>query len=99
MRPSSLHPLRSPFTHPAPYRSACTCPSEDHPGPAPTKGRGVPEIDILGVEKDKENKVGQVVSQSAQFAPFTVYGNKSEDGWKVFDAGRTRVNVYRGDAL
>jgi len=58
-----------------------------------------PEIDILGVEKDKENKVGQVASQSAQFAPFTVYGNKSEDGWKVFDAGRTRVNVYRGDAL
>jgi hypothetical protein len=38
--------------------------------------------------------VGQVVSQSAQFAPFThdyVYGNESEDQWKVFDAGRTRA--------
>jgi hypothetical protein len=85
-----------------PRHSACTCPSEDHPGPAPTKGRGAPEIDILEVEKDNENKVGQVVSQSAQFAPFThdyVYGNESEDQWKVFDAGRTRANVYMGDAL
>ncbi len=27
--------------------SACTCPGEDHPGPSNSKGRGVPEIDIL----------------------------------------------------
>ncbi|KAJ7082214.1 beta-glucan synthesis-associated protein-domain-containing protein [Mycena belliarum] len=35
-----------------------------------TVGRGAPEIDVLEVEKDKETGVGQVVSQSAQFASF-----------------------------
>lgn len=56
--------------------SACTCPSSDHPGPYLSsegryRGRGSPEIDVLEAEKDKGNDFGHVVSQSAQFAPFT----------------------------
>lgn len=61
--------------------SACTCPGEEHPGPSNSVGRGVPEIDILEAEKNKtDGGVGQVVSQSAQFAPFThdyLYTNDS----------------------
>lgn len=64
--------------------SACTCPNSDHPGPLLSsgsyRGRGAPEIDIFEAEKDKLATTGQVVSQSAQFAPFSadyVYGNVS----------------------
>lgn len=79
--------------------SACTCPGEEHPGPSNSVGRGVPEIDILEAEKNKtDGGVGQVVSQSAQFAPFThdyLYINDTEDAWKVYDESRTRPNDYR----
>ncbi len=64
--------------------SACTCPNSDHPGPflssGQYRGRGAPEIDVFEAEIDKLAGVGQVVSQSAQFAPFTadyVYLNVS----------------------
>ena len=43
-----------------------------------------------------------MVSQSAQFAPFTrdyLYLNATEDEWKVFDAGRSRPNVYKRSAV
>jgi hypothetical protein len=56
----------------------------------------------LEAEKDKEATTGQVVSQSAQFAPFThdyLYLNATEDEWKVYDAGRSRPNVYKGSAV
>jgi hypothetical protein len=62
----------------------------------------VPEIDILEAEKDKEVTTGQVVSQSVQSALFThdyVYLNATEDEWKVFDVGRSRLNVYKRIAV
>ena len=81
--------------------SACSCPGSDHPGPSVTRGRGAPEIDVFEAEKDKDFAVGHVVSQSAQFAPFThdyTYLNDSGQ-WTNFDATRTRANTYRGSAV
>ncbi|TFK87206.1 glycoside hydrolase family 16 protein [Polyporus arcularius HHB13444] len=83
--------------------SACTCPGSEHPGPDVSKGRGVPEIDILEAEKNKtDGGVGQVASQSAQFAPFThdyLYNNATTDQWNVFDPSISRPNDYRGSAI
>ena len=83
--------------------SACTCPGEEHPGPDNSKERGVPEIDILEAEKDKEEGgVGQVASQSAQFAPFThdyLFNNDTTDAWTIYDPSITRENDYRGSAM
>ncbi|CDO74392.1 Glycoside Hydrolase Family 16 protein [Trametes cinnabarina] len=83
--------------------SACTCPSEEHPGPSTSVGRGVPEIDILEAEKNKATGgVGQVVSQSAQFAPFThdyLYGNETQDEWWIYDPSITRPNTYNQQAV
>ncbi len=65
--------------------SACTCPGEDHPGPSYNTGRGAPEIDVLEAEHNKLG-TGGVVSQSAQFAPFShdyVYANDTTDKWEV----------------
>lgn len=81
--------------------SACSCPGSDHPGPSVTTGRGAPEIDVFEAEKDKDFAVGQVVSQSAQFAPFThdyLYLNDSGQ-WTDFNTSRTRANSYRGSAV
>lgn len=82
---------------------ACTCPNEDHPGPKVGKGRGAPEIDILEVEKNKTaNSLGQIVSQSAQFAPFThdyLYKNDTQDAWWIYTPELTRANDYRGSAV
>lgn len=79
--------------------SACTCPNEDHPGPSTNVGRGVPEIDILEAERNKEaGGEGQVVSQSAQFAPFThdyLYLNDTQDEWWIYDDTITRPNTYK----
>ena len=59
----------------------------------------MPEIDILEAEKNKtDGAVGQVVSQSAQFAPFThdyLYGNATTDEWDIYDASITRANSYK----
>ncbi|KAF8918435.1 glycoside hydrolase family 16 protein, partial [Mucidula mucida] len=86
--------------------SACTCPNSDHPGPflssGQYRGRGAPEIDVFEAEIDKLAGVGQVVSQSAQFAPFTadyVYLNATEDEWKIYDETLTRANAYHGSAV
>ncbi|KIP01971.1 glycoside hydrolase family 16 protein [Phlebiopsis gigantea 11061_1 CR5-6] len=82
--------------------SACTCAGEDHPGPTVNQGRGAPEIDILEVERNKTSGGGQVVSQSAQFAPFTHdydYGNDTTDQFEIFTPNLTRVNTYRGSAV
>ncbi|KIM38469.1 glycoside hydrolase family 16 protein [Hebeloma cylindrosporum] len=81
--------------------SACSCPGSDHPGPTVSRGRGAPEIDVFEAEKDKDFTVGHVVSQSAQFAPFThdyLYLNDSGQ-WTNFDSTRTRANSYRGSAV
>ncbi|KAF8188985.1 beta-glucan synthesis-associated [Pholiota molesta] len=80
--------------------SACTCPGGDHPGPSVTRGRGAPEIDIFETEKDKDVPLVQVVSQSAQFAPFThdyLYLNDTGD-WSNSNNPLTRANSFRGSA-
>ncbi|KAJ7686092.1 beta-glucan synthesis-associated [Mycena rosella] len=82
--------------------SACSCPGSDHPGPDVSVGRGAPEIDILEAEKDKASVAGQVVSQSAQFAPFTHdynYNNNTADAWTIYDTDVTRANSYKGSAV
>ncbi|KAJ7094453.1 beta-glucan synthesis-associated [Mycena belliarum] len=81
--------------------SACSCPGSDHPGPDVTVGRGAPEIDVLEAEKDKETGVGQVVSQSAQFAPFTHDYNYNNDtnSWTIYNPALTRANGYKGSAV
>ncbi|KAJ7229413.1 beta-glucan synthesis-associated protein-domain-containing protein [Mycena haematopus] len=82
--------------------SACSCPGSDHPGPDVSVGRGAPEIDILEAEKDKVNAEGQVVSQSAQFAPFTAnyqYNNATADEFTVYNPAITRPNTYKGSAV
>ncbi|PBK96428.1 glycoside hydrolase family 16 protein [Armillaria gallica] len=86
--------------------SACTCPNSDHPGPLLSsgsyRGRGAPEIDIFEAEKDKLATTGQVVSQSAQFAPFSadyVYGNSTDAEWEIYDESLTRPNSYHGSAV
>lgn len=81
--------------------SACTCPGEDHPGPVNNKGRGAPEIDVLEAERNKAGP-GQVVSQSAQFAPFShdyVYLNATNDEFEIFNPALTRANPYVGSAV
>ncbi|KAF9044091.1 glycoside hydrolase family 16 protein [Panaeolus papilionaceus] len=80
--------------------SACSCPNSDHPGPTPNRGRGAPEIDIFEAEKDKALP-GHVVSQSAQFAPFThdYNYNNGTGNWVNFDDTRSRANDYRGSAV
>ncbi|KAJ7498599.1 beta-glucan synthesis-associated [Mycena latifolia] len=82
--------------------SACSCPGSDHPGPDVSVGRGAPEIDILEAEKDKAGVAGQVVSQSAQFAPFTHdydYINDTTNDWTIYDTTLTRANSYKGSAV
>ncbi|KAI0033501.1 beta-glucan synthesis-associated [Vararia minispora EC-137] len=79
--------------------SACTCPSEDHPGPQRSDGsyvgRAAPEIDIF--EALANAGFGQV-SQSAQWAPFN-----AEYKWQNTSAnpiipnpGVTSLNGYIG---
>ncbi|CAA7270511.1 unnamed protein product [Cyclocybe aegerita] len=81
--------------------SACSCPGSDHPGPDVTRGRGAPELDIFEAEKDKDIPLVHIVSQSAQFAPFShdyTYNNNTGD-WINYDSTRTRANTYRGSAV
>ncbi|TFY65614.1 hypothetical protein EVG20_g5481 [Dentipellis fragilis] len=81
--------------------SSCTCPGEDHPGPDVSKGRGAPEIDILEAEHNKQGD-GGVVSQSAQFAPFThdfLYSNDTQNEWYIYNPSITTPNNYKGSAV
>lgn len=76
--------------------SACTCPGEDHPGPANTYGRAAPEIDIFEAQKSKVGPGGRV-SQSAQMAPFSsfyYFPNTSADA-TIYNAQETSLNTYR----
>ncbi|KAJ3494568.1 hypothetical protein NLJ89_g10781 [Agrocybe chaxingu] len=73
----------------------------DHPGPDVSRGRGAPELDIFEAEKDKDIPLVHIVSQSAQFAPFShdyTYTNNTGD-WINYDTTRTRANTYRGSAV
>ena len=102
-RPATLVCLSAPFIHASHAEQwscrSCTCPGEDHPGPTVNRGRGAPEIDIFEAEKNKtEGGVGQVASQSAQFAPFThdyLFFTDNEDMYRIFDPSTTRQNDYR----
>jgi len=83
------------------FTSSCTCPGEDHPGP-PQKGRGAPEIDVFEAERNKTGGIGGIVSQSAQFAPFThdyLYDNSTLDRHTIYDPSITVQNTYRGSAV
>jgi beta-glucan synthesis-associated protein KRE6 len=82
-----------------PSHSACTCPGEDHPGPTNTQGRGAPEIDVLEAEANKQTGVGQVVSQSAQFAPFTQDYDYDPTQFTIYNSQTTIPNTYVGSPL
>ena len=80
---------------------SCSCPGSDHPGPTTSRGRGAPEIDVFEAEKDKSFAIGQVASQSAQFAPFS-HDYEYENGtgfWTNWNETTTRANTYRGSAV
>lgn len=82
--------------------SSCTCPGEDHPGPSPKKGRGAPEIDVFEAERNKTGAPGGIVSQSAQFAPFThdyLFDNSTSDRYTIYNREITVPNNYRGSAV
>lgn len=81
---------------------SCTCSGEDHPGPSPQQGRGAPEIDVFEAERNKTSDIGGIVSQSAQFAPFThdyLYGNSTPDQHIIYNPAITVQNTYRGSAV
>ncbi|KAF9256973.1 beta-glucan synthesis-associated [Marasmius fiardii PR-910] len=87
--------------------SSCTCPNSDHPGPwgkfeangqERYRGRGVPEIDILEVQKDA-NGPGNVASQSGQYAPFTQGYQSNPEGLQIFDSAVTVPNGWPGSPL
>lgn len=64
-----------------------------------SQGRGAPEIDVIEAERNKlGDQVGQVVSQSAQFAPFThdyLFSNATSDEYTIYDSSVTTANTYR----
>jgi hypothetical protein len=66
-----------------------------------TKGRGAPEIDIIEAERNKDatyfGGLGQVVSQSAQFAPFTHDYLSANDTTDKFDIYGARARLERAD--
>lgn len=82
--------------------SACTCPGSDHPGPATTIGRGVPEIDILEalveIDDTAPTSRGQV-SQSYQVAPYNAMRqfNNDSSATPIQNASTTKLNHYMGD--
>lgn len=83
-------------------RSACTCPGEDHPGPVNTRGRGAPEIDVFEQERNKTAPTNGVVSQSAQFAPFTanyLFLQDTTDEYTIYNPAVTVQNDYHGSAM
>lgn len=82
--------------------SSCTCPNEEHPGPSHNKGRGAPEIDVLEAERNKTGPYGGVVSQSAQFAPFThdyLFIQDATNEYQIYDPSMTVQNDYKGSAV
>lgn len=98
---SPTHPGRSFHVAEIPTRS-CTCPGEEHPGPSPNKGRGAPEIDVFEAERNKTGGIGGIVSQSAQFAPFThdyLYDDSTPDRHTIYNPAITVENTYKGSAV
>lgn len=98
----STIPLGSYFHATDTLVRACTCPGEDHPGPSPNQGRGAPEIDVFEAERSKTGGPGGVVSQSAQFAPFSheyLFDNSTPENYMIYNPGITVPNTYRGSAV
>jgi hypothetical protein len=84
------------------FTRSCTCSGEDHPGPFPSKGRGAPEIDVFEAERNKTGGRGGIVSQSAQFAPFThdyLYDSSTPDRHTIYNPEITVPNNYKGSAV
>lgn len=84
--------------------SACTCPGDDHPGPAASDGtypgRSAPEIDVFEAQvgTNTEGEDVMQVSQSGQWAPFNQYyavTNTSGPAYEFFQGGS--YNVYTGE--
>lgn len=97
----SIRPVRGSRSLTSPTRS-CTCTGEDHPGPSPDRGRGAPEIDVFEAERNKTSGIGGIVSQSAQFAPFThdyLYDDSTPDRHTIYNPDITVKNTYRGSAV
>lgn len=80
--------------------SACSCPGSDHPGPKVSKGRGVPEIDILEAQVDRSLGQGEV-SQSFQIAPFDPFVKffNSSPATTISDSTLTHFNSFTGTNL
>ena len=82
--------------------SSCTCPNQDHPGPATSGGyvgRGVPEIDILEAQIDLTSSPFQgQVSQSLQVAPYNYQYqfNNASPATTINDSAITTLNTYKG---
>lgn len=89
--------------------SSCTCPNQDHPGPWGKldsgsnrfRGRGAPEIDIIEVQRDNSILIGNVASQSAQFAPFSHDYTFNDDPsvYIIHNSSTTYPNTYTGSPL
>ncbi|KZT28336.1 glycoside hydrolase family 16 protein [Neolentinus lepideus HHB14362 ss-1] len=77
--------------------SACTCPGSDHPGPSVSKGRNVPEIDIIETQIDPTRMQGEV-SQSFQTAPYNYKYDfvDTPPATTVYDSSVTQFNTYKG---
>ena len=77
--------------------SACTCPGSDHPGPAVSTGRGVPEIDVLEAQIETSTMTGEV-SQSFQTAPYNAQYefDNSSSVTPIYDTSITKFNSYKG---
>ncbi|KAM0752937.1 glycoside hydrolase family 16 protein [Meredithblackwellia eburnea MCA 4105] len=81
--------------------SRCTCPGEDHPGPAfangTFKGRSAPEIDVFEAMGSSQ---GGEISQSAQWAPYNPqyqHLSATNDEQQIFTSTyRTFPNSYNG---
>ena len=70
--------------------SACTCPGEDHPGPANNVGRSAPEIDLFEVGRGG-------ASQSFQIAPFDAnYTWNQSPSVAMLHSTDTQFNPYTG---
>ncbi|KAK0547698.1 hypothetical protein OC846_003954 [Tilletia horrida] len=87
--------------------SACTCPNDDHPGPALSGddghtyfvGRGVPEIDVFEAQVAGTGVGEMAVSQSVQVAPFNYLYAVSNSTGPAFTVqnGQSWKNVYDGE--
>ncbi|KAJ7118974.1 glycoside hydrolase family 16 protein [Mycena epipterygia] len=82
--------------------SACTCPGSDHPGPATSVGRGVPEIDIIEAQVEIDGTAPYFrgeVSQSYQVAPynFNFEFDNTTSSTPIQNATITKFNSYKGD--